>query len=121
IPFQGSVVTPVCDTTKLSTTAANPLNSYANQLGCSIAAFNNNGVPVSNTAATATSFMFVAGIKGGLFHYELTNNGAIGKTVGSFSYYSDIPEGLKLQSGQVSPDGQFAFAVSNRRSQSQIW
>jgi hypothetical protein len=65
--------------------------------------------------------MFVAGIKGGLFHYELDNAGPIGKTVGSFSYYRDIPEGLKLQSGQVSPDGQFAFAVSNRRSQSQIW
>src|ERR1700722_11714260 len=121
IPFQGSVVTPVCDTSKLSTTRPNPANSYANQLGCSISAFNNGGVPVSNTAATATSYMFVAGIKGGLFNYQLTNNGPIGKTVGSFSYYSDIPEGLKLQSGQVSADGQFAFAVSNRRSQAQIW
>jgi hypothetical protein len=122
IPFQGSVVTPVCDTTKLSTAlAANPANSYANQLGCSIAAFNNNGVAVSNTAATATSYMFVAGIKGGLFNYQLNNNGPIGKTVGSFSYYRDIPEGLKLQSGQVSPDGQFAFAVSNRRGASEIY
>ena len=65
--------------------------------------------------------MFVAGIKGGLFNYQLTNNGPIGKTVGSFSYYSDIPEGLKLQSGQVSPDGQFAFAVSDRRGQAEIW
>src|SRR4029077_626356 len=36
-------------------------------------------------------------------------------------YYRDIPEGLKLMSGQVSPDGQFAFAVSNRRSQAEIW
>jgi hypothetical protein len=122
IPFQGSVVTPVCDPTLLSTAlAANPLNTYANQLGCSIAAFNNGGVPQATTAATAPSFMFVAGIKGGLFHYELDNNGPIGKTVGSFSYYADIPEGLKLQSGQVSPDGQFAFAVSNRRSQQEIY
>ena len=57
IPFQGSVVTPVCDPTKLSTAlGSNPLNTYANQLGCSIAAFNNGGVPVSNTAAKATSF-----------------------------------------------------------------
>jgi hypothetical protein len=122
IPFQGSVVTPVCDVTKLSTAlAANPANTYANQLGCSIAAFNNGGVPQATTAATAPSFMFVAGIKGGLFHYELDNNGPIGKTVGSFSYYSDIPEGLKLMSGQVSADGQFAFAVSNRRSSQEIW
>ena len=71
IPFQGSVVTPVCDPTKLSTALApNPANTYANQLGCSIAAFNNGGVPVATTAATATSYMFVAGIKGGLFHYR---------------------------------------------------
>ena len=138
IPFQGSVVTPVCDPEMLSNhrnvagalasydsrhsgVTVLPANTYANQLGCSIAAFNNGGVPQATTASTATSFMFVAGIKGGLFHYELDNAGPIGKTVGSFSYYRDIPEGLKLQSGQVSPDGQFAFAVSNRRSQSQIW
>ena len=122
VPFQGSVVTPVCDTTKLSTAlAANPANTYGNQLGCAISAFNNGGVPVSNTAATASSFMFLAGIKGGLFHYELPNNGPIGKTVGSFSYYRDIPEGLKLMAASVSADGQFAMAVSNRRSQQQIW
>jgi hypothetical protein len=134
IPFQGAAITPVCDPTKLSTLSdgspggpppgtpiANPLNTYANQLGCSIAAFNNGGVPVKTTAATATSYMFVAGIKGGLFHYELDNNGPIGKTVGSFSYYSDIPEGLKLMAASVSPDGQFAMAVSNRRSSQEIW
>jgi hypothetical protein len=134
IPFQGAPVTPVCDPTKLSgftitnpdgttttTPIPNPANSYANQLGCGIAAFNNGGVPMATTAATATSYMFVAGIKGGLFHYELDNNGPIGKTVGSFSYYSDIPEGLKLQAASVSPDGQFAMAISNRRSQAQIW
>jgi len=122
IPFQGSVVTPVCDTTKLSTaTTPNPLNTYANQLGCSISAFNNGGVPVSNDAHTATSYMFTAGIKGGMFHHELTNNGPVGKTVGSLSYYRNLPEGLKLMSAQVSPDGQFAFAISNRRSSQEIW
>ena len=122
IPFQGAAVTPVCDPTKLSTAlAANPANSYANQLGCSIAAFNNGGVPVATTTATATSYMFVAGIKGGLFNYQLTNNGPIGKTVGSFSYYRDIPEGLKLMAASVSADGQFAMAVSNRRSSQEIW
>ena len=55
IPFQGSVVTPVCDPTKLSefmlsptmtTPLPNPANTYANQLGCSIAAFNNGGKAV---------------------------------------------------------------------------
>ena len=122
IPFQGGAVSPVCDPTKLSTaTVPNPLNTYGNQLGCAIAAFNNGGVPQATTAATATSYMFVAGIKGGIFHYELDNNGPIGKTVGSFSYYSDIPEGLKLQAASVSPDGQFVMAVSNRRSQAQLW
>jgi hypothetical protein len=130
VPFQGSVVTPVCDVTKLSgfalsptvtTPSPNPANTYANQLGCSIAAFNNGGVAVTTDAAHATSFMFVAGIKGGLFNYQLTNNGPIGKTVGAFSYYRDIPEGLKLMSGQVSADGQYVFAVSNRRSSQQIW
>jgi hypothetical protein len=122
IPYQGSAVTPVCDPTKLSTAlAANPANTYANQLGCAIAAFNNGGVPVATTGATATTYLFVPGIKGGLFNYALNNNGPIGKTVGAFSYYRDIPEGSKLMSGQVSADGQYVFAVSNRRSSQQVW
>jgi hypothetical protein len=138
IPFQGAVVTPVCDPAKLSgnydlldgtqirNPVPNPANTYANQLGCAIAAFNNGGVPAVTTAATAPSFMFVAGIKGGLFHYELDNDGqpaatSIGKSVGAFSYYRDIPEGLKLMAASVSADGQFAMAVSNRRSSQQIW
>ncbi len=112
IPYQGGVVTPTCDPTKLSTAAApNPLNTYANQLGCSISPY--NVASPATTAHTATSYLFVAGIKGGLFNYQLTNNGAIGKTVGSFSYYSDIPEGLKLNVRTVSPDGH----VRLRRSQ----
>jgi hypothetical protein len=121
IPFQGSVITPTCDPTKLSTAAApNPANTYANQLGCSISASSHGGVPVATNAHSATSYMFVAG-KGGMFNYQLTNNGALGKTVDLYSYYSDIPEGLQLMSGQVSADGQFAFAVSNRRGQQEIW
>src|SRR3984957_13418985 len=48
IPFQGSVVTPVCDPTKLSgfmlsptvtPPLPNPANTYANQLGCSTPPF----------------------------------------------------------------------------------
>jgi hypothetical protein len=122
IPYQGSVLTPTCDPTKLSTAAApNPANTYANQLGCSISASNNGGVAVATNARTATSYLFVAGIKGGMFTYQLNNSGPVGKTVGAFRYYSDIPEGLKLESAQVSPDGIFALAVTNRRSQQEIW
>ena len=85
IPFQGSAITPTCDPTKLSTVLApNPANTYANQLGCAIAAGNNGGVPVATTAATAASYLFVAGIKGGMFTYQLNNSGPIGKTVGPF-------------------------------------
>jgi hypothetical protein len=122
IPFQGSAVTPTCDPTKLSTAAApNPANTYFNQLGCAIAASNHGGVPVATDAHSATSYLFVAGIKGGMFTYELDNSGPIGKTVGARRYFSDIPEGLKLESAQVSPDGMFAVAVSNRRSSQEIW
>jgi len=122
IPFQGSVLTPTCDPTKLSTaTAPNPANTYFNQLGCAIAASKNGGVPVATNAHSATTYMFVAGIKGGMFTYALDNNGPVGKTVGAFRYFSDIPEGLKLQSAQVSPDGMFAVAVSDRRTQQEIW
>src|SRR6516162_7960151 len=63
IPFQGAVVTPVCDTTKLSgfknpttgvtTPLPNPANTYGNQLGCAISAFNNGGVPKYTNAHTA--------------------------------------------------------------------
>jgi hypothetical protein len=62
-----------------------------------------------------------AGIKGGLFSISLDNVGApvkggdAGKTAGPANYYSDIPEGLKLTSGAVSPDGMFAMATSIRR------
>jgi hypothetical protein len=116
IPFQGGVVTPVCDPTKLSTaTTPNPANTYANQLGCAISG------GVATTAATASSYMFVAGIQGGLFNYELTPNGAVGKTVGSFGYYSDIPEGSKINMAAVSPDGMFATAISIRHGQQEAW
>jgi hypothetical protein len=122
VPLQGSVLTPTCKPALLSTaTAPNPANTYFNQLGCSIAAVNNGGVPVATNAHTATSYLFVAGIKGGMFTYQLNNSGPVGKTVGAFRYYADIPEGLKLESAQVSPDGQFAVAISNRRGSQEIW
>ena len=151
IPFQGQAITPVCDTSKLGYTSngsgtptpngppsqtntapagtyvPNPSNSYFNQLGCTITASTNivKGVPtpISNTPATATSWLFVAGIQGGLFSVRLDNvanpvkGGDAGKTVGPQGYYSDIPEGLKLTSAAVSPDGRFAMATSIRRAQ----
>jgi len=125
IPLQGEVITPTCDPTKLSTlvqvgvpgSGPNPANTYFNQLGCSIS----HGV--ATTAASATSFLFVAGIKGGLFSIPLDNvqnptvGGPAGKLAGAINYYSDIPEGQKLTNAAVSPDGQFAVATSIRRAQ----
>jgi hypothetical protein len=117
IPGQGDVITPTCDPTKLSTTGPNPANTSFNQLGCAIS----RGAPT--TSQTATSWLFVAGIKGGLFSVRLDNvigpvkGGDAGKTSGIIDYYSAIPEGQKLTNASVSPDGQFAIATSNKRAQ----
>jgi hypothetical protein len=117
IPYQGDVITPTCDPTKLSTaTAPNPANTYLNQLGCAIS----HGA--ATDAHSATSFLFVAGIKGGLFSITLDNvanpvlGGDAGKTVGPQNFYSAIPEGQQLTSAAVSPDGQFIIATSLKRS-----
>ena len=116
IPYQGDVITPTCDPRLLSTdTVPNPSNTYFNQLGCSIS----HGI--ANTPATATSFLFVAGIKGGLFSIPLENvgsppvGGTAGKTVGPQNYYSQIPEATLLTNAAVSKDGQFAMVTSLRR------
>jgi hypothetical protein len=121
IPLQGEAITPTCDPTKLSTaTVPNPANTYFNQLGCSIS----HGV--ATDAQHATSFLFVAGIKGGLFAIALNNvsnprlGGDAGKINGVQNYYSDIPEGSKMTNAAVSPDGMFAMATSIRRAQ-QVW
>jgi hypothetical protein len=115
IPLQGQAITPTCNPALL---APNPANTYFNQLGCSIS----HGL--STTAANATTYMFVAGIKGGLFAVHLDNvppngppNTDAGKTNGFADYYSDIPEGQKLTNAAVSPDGMFAMATSIRRAQ----
>ena len=103
IPYQGSVITPTCNPAILSTaTVPNPANSYFNQLGCSIS----HGK--ATTPATASSFLFVAGVKGGMFSVQLDNvtgptkGGEAGKTVGPQSYYSAIPENSLLTSAAVS-------------------
>jgi hypothetical protein len=132
IPFQGDVITPTCDPTLLAVPklnakgnpngkfTANPNNTYFNQLGCSIS----HGV--ATTPATATSFLFVAGIKGGMFSVPLNNvgtavpGGSAGKTVGPQNYYSQIPENTLLTNAAVSKDGQFAV-VTSLRNDIRVW
>jgi hypothetical protein len=115
VPYQGDAITPTCDPTKLSTTVPNPANTYFNQLGCSISRGK------ATTPQTATSYLFVAGVKGGMFSVELNNvanpvkGGQAGKTVGPQNYYNGIPEGSLLTSATVSPDGMFAIATSLKR------
>jgi len=116
VPYQGDVITPTCDPTRLSTAnAPNPANTYFNQLGCSIS----HGAAV--TAQSATSWLFVADISGGLFSVRLDNQsaptpgGEAGKTVGLTDYYSAIREGSQLSNAAISKDGRIAIATSFRR------
>ena len=116
IPYQGSVITPTCNPAILSTaTTPNPANNDFNQLGCAIS----HGK--ATTPQTATSWMFVAGVKGGLFSVRLDNvtnptkGGEAGKTVGPQSYYSAIPEGSLLTSAAVNANGRFVIATSQKR------
>jgi hypothetical protein len=116
LPYQGDVLTPTCDPTLLSQPGLpNPANTRLNQLGCSIS----HGV--ATTPQTATSYLFVAGIKGGLFSIPLNNvsnavvGGPSGKQPGPQNYYSHIPEGQQLTNAVVTKDGQFALATSVRR------
>jgi len=121
VPYQGDAVTPTCDPTQY--VGSNPLvgpalptNSYFNHLGCSIS----HGA--ATTPQTATTYMFVAGLKGGLFVMPLTNvanpvaGGEAGKTAGAVGWFGNIPLGQQLNIASVSPDGQFALATSLRRS-----
>jgi hypothetical protein len=118
VPYQGDAFTPTCTPALLSTaTVPNPANTYPNQLGCSIS----HGKPT--TPQTATTFLFVAGVKGGLFSVQLDNvtnpvkGGEAGKTVGPQNYYSAIPEGSLLTSAAVAPNGVFVIATSMKRLQ----
>src|SRR5690242_2590268 len=62
IPNITATITPTCDPTKLSQPGLpNPANTYFNQLGCAISAFNNGGVVVATDAHTASSFLVGAG------------------------------------------------------------
>jgi len=121
VPYQGQTITPTCNPGLLSTALApNPANTYFNQLGCSIS----HGA--ATTPQTATTYLFTAGLKSGLFNIPLSNvanpviGGTAGKvaaTPGAANYYSDIPSGQKLTSGAISTDGKFAIATSLKHSQ----
>jgi hypothetical protein len=127
IPGQGEAITPTCDVTKLSTaTVPNPANTYFNQLGCAISAADHGGVAVSNTAQTATSFIFAVGIKSGLFQIPLKNaaSNGVGTPAGKFAvgqnFYSSNASsilGAKPTSATISPDGMFAMITSTRNQQ----
>ncbi len=115
IPGQGEAITPTCNPANLSTALLpNPNNTYFNQLGCSISQ------GAATTPQTATTFLFVTGLKGGLFSVQLTNaanpvvGGPAGKVISSLTFYTAIPLGQKLTSGAVSPDGMFALATSSK-------
>lgn len=117
IPYQGDVITPTCNPALLSQVGApNPTNTYFNQLGCAIS----HGL--ATDAASATSFLFVTSIHGGLFSIPLENvtnpvvGGTAGKAPGAQNYYSDIPEGSLLTNAIVSKDAKFAIATSLRRT-----
>jgi hypothetical protein len=134
VPGYGSVLTPTCDPTKLSTAAGpNPANTYLNQLGCAISYFDHNGVITANTPQTATSFLFTAGIKSGMFQIPLKNSLTAqtpGKPAGKFAagqnYYSagrnnGAEVGDMLTNAQISPDGLWLIGSSPRRSIQHIW
>jgi hypothetical protein len=117
VPYQGDAVTPTCDVTQYVGNnpfvgPALPTNTYFNHLGCSIS----HGA--ATTPQTATTYLFVAGISGGLFVVPLTNaaspvaGGPAGKMPGSPDWFGQIPLGQKLTNATVSPDGQFALAMA---------
>jgi hypothetical protein len=124
IPYQGDAITPTCNPSLLSLPGApNPDNTRLNQLGCAIS----HGL--ATTVQSATTFLFVAGIRGGLFAVPLVNvanpvsGGEAGKIIGlqqrigvpPVNYYSGIPEGQKLTNAAVSPDGMSVVATSMKK------
>src|SRR5262249_16830322 len=118
-PQHGTALTPTCDPTKLSTNGPNPANTYFNQLGCALVQ-QATGRVQATTPETAATYLFTAGIKSGLFSIALTSvntlaPGEAGKVNGmSFTYYAQIPAGLRLDSAVITPDGQFLLGGSSR-------
>ena len=120
IPQRSSVLTPTCDPTLL---APNLNNTYLNQLGCALVLLNNGRLPAqANTPQTATTYVFTAGIKSGLFSYALSNvtaptaGGEAGKVVNSLTFYPNGPGGQKLDSAVITSDGQYLLGGSSRNN-----
>jgi hypothetical protein len=117
IPLPGQTITPACNPALLSQPGApNPANTRLNQLGCAIS----HGV--ATTPQSATTYLFVAGMKSGLWAASLADvanpvsGGDAGKIVAGLSYYSTIPLGQTLNTAAVSLDGMFAIATSIART-----
>ena len=123
LPQRGAALTPACDPTKLSTaTAPNPNNTYFNQLGCSLALLNTGNIQAT-TPQTATTYLFAAGIKSGLFAYPLTNfpvpipGQEAGKTTGNgLIFYGQLSPGQKFDSAVITPDGQYLLGASSKNN-----
>jgi hypothetical protein len=123
LPQRGSALTPTCDPTALSTTAPNLKNTYLNQLGCALVLLRTGKIQAT-TAQTATTYLFTAGIKSGLFAYALTDvsvstlGGEAGKTGGSeFIYYAQLfnqAPGQRFDSAAVTADGRYLLGGSSR-------
>ena len=122
-PQHSTALTPTCDPTKLSTAITpNLANTYLNQLGCAIVR-QATGKVQATTPQTATTFLFAAGIKSGLFSYPLDNvsvstiGGEAGKTAGSgLTFYATIPQGQKLDWSVINANGQFLLGGSSRNN-----
>jgi len=129
LPYQGEVITPTCDPTQYFPAPVvppgtlnppplgpgKPSNTYFNHLGCSIT--HGNAID----AAHATTYMFVAGIHGGMFVIPLINatpsvGGPAGKVPGGHDFFAGIPLGQKLTTAAISPEGKYAMVQSLRRS-----
>jgi hypothetical protein len=120
IPQRGTTLTPTCDPTKLSTTAPNPANTYLNQLGCALVLLNTGQIQAT-TPETATTYLFTAGIKSGLFAYPLTNfpvsipGQEAGKTIGGgLTFYAKLNRAQRFDSAVITPDGQYLLGGSSR-------
>src|SRR5262249_19545043 len=120
LPQHGTALTPTCDPTKLSTNGPNPANTYFNQLGCALVQ-QTTGQVQATTPATATTYLFTAGIKSGLFAIPLTSAGTsapgqeAGKVNGGgFIHYAQLSGGLRLDSAVITPDGQYLLGGSSR-------
>jgi hypothetical protein len=77
----------------------------------------------ATTPQTAATFLFTAGVKSGLFSYQLTNFPLVSPGMdagkvnsGGFVYYAQIPQGQKLDWSVITPDGQYLLGGSSNNN-----